>query len=111
MDNKVKSRILERLEALGKSRRGASKEAGLGETAIRDLLNNDTQSPRLDTLRKLAPVLEVTVEWLTTGKGDKTDDPLLSEVIGFWKHKLGSADRQEIADYVRFKSRSSNDGK
>lgn len=87
--------------------RTASKDAGLGETAIRDLLNNELQSPRLATLRKLAPALETSVEWLTTGSGDSDTDEKLAEVISLWKHKLNREEREEIADYVRFKSRDS----
>lgn len=105
----VKSRIRERLSALNLSMRRASDKAGLGETAIRDLLKNDTQSPRLATLRKLAPVLETSVEWLVNGEGEPEQDELLNEVIDFWTRKLDKEEKREVLDFVRFKSRADGD--
>ena len=104
----VKTRIRERLEALGLSMRRASELSGMGETAIRDLLKNDTQSPRLDTLRKIAPVLKTSVEWLVNGEGEPEQDELLSQVIDFWGSKLDRRQRQEVFDFVRFKSRAND---
>jgi transcriptional regulator with XRE-family HTH domain len=63
----VLDRIQQRLIATGKSERGAAEEAGLSAAAIRNLREGKSQSPRLDTIRKLAPVLESTPEWLAFG--------------------------------------------
>jgi len=38
----------------GANRKAQSKEAGLNETALRDILNGRSKSPRMDTLEKLA---------------------------------------------------------
>jgi len=61
----LQERIRERLKAVGKSASAASVEAGLGNTAIRDILSGKTKSPQLATLIKLAGPLECTIEYLT----------------------------------------------
>jgi len=66
-DQDVLTRIQERLAALGKSERGAAEEAGLSAAAIRNMREGKSTSPRLDTIRKLAPVLKTTPEWLAFG--------------------------------------------
>ena len=63
-------RIRERLDATGKSVRGASLDAGLSETAIKDLLANPNQFPKLDTIEKIARSLEAEPAWLAFGVGD-----------------------------------------
>jgi transcriptional regulator with XRE-family HTH domain len=63
----VLDRIQQRLKATGKSERGAAEEAGLSAAAIRNLREGKSQSPRLETIRKLAPVLDSTPEWLAFG--------------------------------------------
>lgn len=70
----LKDRITERLGVLNLSMRKASIDAGLGESAIRDLIRNEAQSPRIDTLKKLAPVLQTTTDWLMHGHGAKFDN-------------------------------------
>jgi len=62
-------RINERLAAVGLRPRTASLRAGLGADAIRSIQRGKSQSPRTDTLAKLAPVLETTLEYLSTGSG------------------------------------------
>lgn len=53
------------LKAILESRKGEinpkrlSIEAGLGETAVRDILQNRSASPRLDTVHKLAKALHI----------------------------------------------------
>ena len=66
-DSTLRSRIVERLRLLGLSGRAASEQAGLGESAVRDILQNEDLSPRLVTIQKLAVALETTVEWLACG--------------------------------------------
>ncbi len=71
----VVARVHQRLDALGKSARAASLEAGLSEDAIRNMeraVKNDARSgASTKTLTALAPVLETTVAWLMEGAGDE----------------------------------------
>lgn len=69
-DQAVLGRIQARLDALGLSERGAAEKAGLSAAGIRNIREGKSQSPRLDTLRKLAPVLQVSPEWLAFGVSD-----------------------------------------
>jgi phage repressor protein C with HTH and peptisase S24 domain len=61
------ARIRARLEALGKTARGASLEAGLGASTIRNVLEGRSQSPRGVTLAALARVLETSEGWILHG--------------------------------------------
>jgi SOS-response transcriptional repressor LexA len=63
-------RIQERCDALGISVRGAAKDAGLGFSTIRNILEGRSKSPRTDTIAKIAPVLKTTEAWLLKGEGD-----------------------------------------
>lgn len=67
MERPFISRIQERLAATGKSVRGAALDAGLSETALKDLLANEKQSPKLDTIEKLAKSLGSDPAWLAYG--------------------------------------------
>jgi phage repressor protein C with HTH and peptisase S24 domain len=69
MNQGLIDRINERLAAVGLRPRTASLRAGLGADAIRSIQRGKSQSPRTDTLAKLAPVLETTLEYLSTGTG------------------------------------------
>ncbi|WP_457091055.1 LexA family protein [Microvirga sp. P5_D2] len=60
-------RIISRLEATGKSERAAAEEAGLSGSTIRNIREGKVSSPRLDTIKKLAGVLDTSVEWLAFG--------------------------------------------
>jgi len=62
-------RIKRRLQKLGKSERGASLEAGLSDSFLRNIRQKKSGSPRIDTLEKIAEVLETTPGWLMTGEG------------------------------------------
>lgn len=63
----IAARIKARLDALGKSARGASLEAGLGASTIRNVLEGRSQSPRGVTLAALARVLETSEGWILHG--------------------------------------------
>jgi phage repressor protein C with HTH and peptisase S24 domain len=63
----IAARIKARLDALGKSARGASLEAGLGASTIRNVLEGRSQSPRGVTLAALARVLETSESWILHG--------------------------------------------
>lgn len=69
MERAFVERIKERLEATGKSVRRASLDAGMSETALKDLLANSKQFPKLDTIEKLAESLEADPAWLAFGVG------------------------------------------
>ncbi|KAA6405592.1 hypothetical protein DPQ22_03935 [Candidatus Tokpelaia sp.] len=73
--NSIKStlaqRIKSRLDKLGKSERRASLEAGLSDSFLRNIRQNKSSSPRIDTLEKIAEVLETNPAWLMTGAGEE----------------------------------------
>lgn len=78
MKNELADRVKSRLAALNKSAAGASLEAGLGRSAITDILSGNTGSPRLATIEKLAPVLECTVAYLIGIEDDATREYLMA---------------------------------
>lgn len=51
-------------------------EAGLGETAVRDILQNRSNSPRLDTIHRLAKALDVQIYDLIPSMIKNTYDEL-----------------------------------
>ncbi len=67
-------RIQERLAALGKTARGASLEAGLGASTIRNIINGSSSAPRVDTIVALAKVLDVDVGWFLDSALHPRDD-------------------------------------
>jgi phage repressor protein C with HTH and peptisase S24 domain len=74
MSQLLSDRIKQRLSALGMTMREASiKATGSAET-IRAIVNGKSQNPRVDTLAKIAEVLETSPEWLT-GRGDTPESP------------------------------------
>lgn len=66
----IRARINERLEAMSLSARKASIDAGGSPDLIRNINRNNGAAPRADTLEKLAKVLQVSVDWLISGKGE-----------------------------------------
>ena len=64
MASDIAKRIQQRLDELGLSARAASLRATGSDGTIRMILSGKTANPRSDTLAKLAPVLETSVEWL-----------------------------------------------
>lgn len=62
-------RIRFRLEQLGKTERKASLEAGLSDSFLRNIRERKSLSPRIDTLEKIAHVLQTTAHWLISGEG------------------------------------------
>ncbi len=53
-----------------------SKDAGLGETAVRDILQNKSTSPKLDTVQKLAKALNLPLYRLMPSMIDQSYDEL-----------------------------------
>lgn len=64
-------RIQYRLGKLGKTERGASLEAGLSDSFLRNIRQHKSGSPRIDTLERVAKVLQTTLGWLMTGEGEE----------------------------------------
>lgn len=71
----IGTRIQRRLQALGKSARAASIEAGLSGSAIKNILANPTQSPTGRVLEALARVLRTTEAWLLREEGPEDVEP------------------------------------
>jgi transcriptional regulator with XRE-family HTH domain len=69
----VAKRIQTRLDALGKSARKASIEAGLGPDAIHNILRGKSARPRRSTLGKLTSPLKCSIEYLI-GEDDYPGD-------------------------------------
>lgn len=67
LTDKLTAEFKRHLKAILDDRKGQtnakklSLEAGLGETAVRDILQNRSASPKLDTINKLAKALNVPV--------------------------------------------------
>lgn len=86
MANSLIERIDVRLKKTGKSDRGASLEATGGPDFIRHLRKGRVTNPRIDSIKKLAEVLQTTSDWLIdgtgneelTGEGDGTNAPDVS---------------------------------
>lgn len=85
------SRIRERLDITGKSERGASEAAGLSSSTIRNIREGKVASPRLETLRRLAGVLDTTVEWLAFGSEPMDQSASASAAI-FTSASMSEAD-------------------
>ncbi|MGE4527281.1 MAG: XRE family transcriptional regulator [Rhodospirillaceae bacterium] len=64
MNERLKSRIRDRLQAMGKTPRGASVDAGLHPDTIRNVLRERSKQPRADSLMKLARALDCSMDWL-----------------------------------------------
>ena len=88
----MRQRIAERLENLGKSTRGASIDAGLGETTLRNYLKGMTQSMTVDNVEKLASVLEVSPRWLMFGED--------TEVVNIWD-RIPLEQREQAKDILK----------
>lgn len=96
----LQQRIRERLSALHLSANGASERAGLSRDAVRMILDGRSQSPRYDTMKRLAEVLECTPEWLA---GDDASDEAASstnERVAVFRERLAKRrDERGFNDY------------
>jgi transcriptional regulator with XRE-family HTH domain len=63
-DDIISRRIKDRLELLGITANHAALKAGLGKTAVRDIIARKSKSPSADTLSKLAAILQCSVGYL-----------------------------------------------
>lgn len=79
--------------------------AGLGETAVRDILQNRSASPKLETIQKLAKALHVPVYRLIPSMIDQSYEQLAQkdEEIRLLKEASGLdyADLSELKDAAR----------
>ncbi|MDC7745008.1 helix-turn-helix domain-containing protein [Rhizobium binxianense] len=65
--NTLADRIRHRLEVVRKSAAAVSLEAGLGRSAVQDILAGNSASPRLDTIQKLTRPLQCSLSYLVGG--------------------------------------------
>lgn len=94
----IRDRIRACLDEQGLSIQGASLKAGLGQTTLRDFLNDEDRSITVRTLEKLAPVLGKTVKWIQTGEDD--DDPEVAELINIFRH-MPKQKRKTVMDVAK----------
>lgn len=69
-DETLADRIRERLQVVRKSAAAVSSEAGLGRSAVQDILAGHSASPRLDTIQKLTGPLQCSLTYLVSGAHD-----------------------------------------
>lgn len=68
--NDLKTRLEHAMMVKNYRAKTLSIEAGLNETAIRDILKGRSKNPRTDTIRKVANILNIRHEWLVDGFGE-----------------------------------------
>ncbi len=84
ISDKLTAEFKKNLKAILEERKGQttpkrlSVDAGLGETAIRDILQNRSASPKLDTINKIAKALRVPVYRLIPSMIDQSYEELES---------------------------------
>jgi transcriptional regulator with XRE-family HTH domain len=93
----IRGRIRELLNDRGVSVRGASIDAGLGQTYLRDLLDIEDRSPRLSSLEKLADYFGVSLEYIIFGT--RLRDQAAAEL---WS-QLDDTERDETIQFMEFK--------
>ncbi len=90
----VRRNILELLERNGSNPSRAAKEAGLGHTAIRDLLIGKIASPRVDTLARLAESFDVSIDSLLS---EEQIPELEGELLHAFRQLTGDQRRMLLA--------------
>jgi hypothetical protein len=101
-DNRdIVGRIREGLKRVGISPRKASIDAGYGPDLIRDLYDDPSVIPRLDTIESLAPVLRMSPSELAFGtrvrrpRGEQRTLRMIGEVAaGLWLDVDGAEERE-----------------
>jgi transcriptional regulator with XRE-family HTH domain len=71
----IRARIRQRLDDLSLSMEKASKDAGLSEAYLKQLMSERQDDITASKLEALAPVLKTTAAWLLTGEGDASVQP------------------------------------
>ena len=83
MDNVIASRIQARMDELGMNPSQVALDAGLGRSAVRDILSGKAKNPQFMTLARIARVLDCTTGFLTGDKEDRFEADLPSEHANF----------------------------
>ena len=97
----IRTRIEDRLEALGLTRRGASLAAGLSTHFLQRFMTHENTSMTVENLLKLSNVLQVTPEWLLTGR-DVSDPPLGTEELFSLYQAMTPANRETLLNFARW---------
>jgi len=97
----MRERIEMVLREKGRSVRGTSIAAGMGETTLRNYLKGMTQSLTIDSAEKLAAEMGVSAHWLIFGEEPKTEQPPeTAEVIRFMSF-MDLGRRQTARDIIK----------
>jgi len=98
----MRERIQQRLDDLELSPRAASIKAGLSTHFLQNLFANEDKGINTASLIKLAEALEVTPEWLLTGRGEKTVTPEVLSFMDAFANKLDEEGRKTVMDMLEF---------
>ena len=83
MESTLQKNVRRAMDALDYNALRTAKEAGLGDSFVRDILRGRTKSPSADNLRRLAQALHTTPEALMGREvGDSTLRPVAAKVSG-----------------------------
>lgn len=80
----IAKNLAEVIEAKGANPSAIAKAAGLGHTAVRDIILRKAKNPTYATLLKIAKVLEVDVTEITTGPASAPLSPEQRELLDLW---------------------------
>jgi lambda repressor-like predicted transcriptional regulator len=97
----LKDRIRQRLEHLGLSPRAASLKAELSTHYLQRVLAESGPSITTENLLKLAAALEVSPEWLLTGRHPADIPASASEMLEIYL-AMDEADRKTLMDFARW---------
>lgn len=89
--DRIRKNLARLIEKDGRDLKAISKAAGLGETAVRDILQGRSGSPRIDTLEKIAGALKIDLlELLTSPEGtvDGLDPTLVGRMLEILQPEL-----------------------
>lgn len=85
------------MKQLGTDAAKVARAAGLGPTSVYDIVKGKSRSPRLETLTKIADVLEVPIALLLEEKGD---EDLKNEILALVA-SMPPAERQRTLVTIR----------
>lgn len=106
MSSNIQNRIRERLNELGLTEEQASRKAGLDKTYLRKMFERPDQSPRGQTLGKLAQALEAEVSWLLSDGDSPTEfsssenPPRTRQVDDIKSANVNPPDRQSMVTNI-----------
>ena len=103
--------LRERIEAVLAKRpdlnpRSASLRAGFSDSWLHKLLNGGVRSPTLDSIEKLAEVLDVDPRWLAYGEGDPERFPDVGELLA----RMSEETRAQAVRILQVMARTGTDG-